>query len=707
MKTLKKLHARFRTWMNGEPRRPAIRQVRLELEGLERRDVPTGGMYPEVAAFFGGAYHLYGLTAGGQVDVSNNSGISWTAVTGSNTVATSLVAADGGLYMLATNGAVNQSVWQYSGSGSNWTPVTGTTTSATALVGSLGNLYMLGSNGAANQTVWQYGGSGSNWTPITASSTNATALVGNGGLYMLAANWPANETVWQYNGSGTNWTPLTGSNTNATALVGANGGVYMLGSDGAANETVWQYSGSGSNWTPITGANTQALQIISGSGSLYMVGDNGGTPVVWQYNGSGASWTALTGANLQNALANWCLPRTNPVADTAYSPVSGTLFGTYGASYLDVEQGGVGDCWLVASLAETAARTCDITNMFVSDGTTIVNGSQVGVYSVRFYSSSGAAQYVTVDTELPSGGNTYDHPANNILWAALAEKAYAVANGAGYVPSNHVYANSYDVLNGGDAAQALHAITGQSASDFNLNPNDVASAWNAGQLIVLDTTTPTSPYIVPSHAYAVVGYNATASLPFEIYNPWGTNASGWSLGTYNGQPDYGLFTANGPFLSQNFAVESFGSGAAPSGQQGHQNTVGGTRAVFAGHGADGGLFNYLWGYNFSNFGSLNVSGRAIGVSGAIGGITNVLSATTTADSSTIPQNEASGVRSGLGGAFNDVSTSLALTDASLTQDQANGCPGIGGGIYTLWTFSYDASNVIEDTRGASSLSPIS
>ena len=46
----------------------------------------------------------------------------------------------------------------------------------------------------------------------------------------------------------------------------------------------------------------------------------------------------------------------HPAAATGYSNVNGTLFGPNGPSYLDVEQGGVGDCWLMASLAEVAAR---------------------------------------------------------------------------------------------------------------------------------------------------------------------------------------------------------------------------------------------------------------------------------------------------------------------------------------------------------------
>ena len=99
-----------------------------------------------------------------------------------------------------------------------------------------------------------------------------------------------------------------------------------------------------------------------------------------------------------------------------------------------MHQGDVGDCWLLASLAEVAARDpADIRNMFTAAGTTVENGATVSLYTVRFFNSAGVAGYVTVDTELPAGGGYYDHVANGVLWVALAEKAYAEANGAGFV----------------------------------------------------------------------------------------------------------------------------------------------------------------------------------------------------------------------------------------------------------------------------------
>jgi hypothetical protein len=258
----------------------------------------------------------------------------------------------------------------------------------------------------------------------------------------------------------------------------------------------------------------------------------------------------------------------HPTAAASYSNVSAPLFGPNGPSYLDVHQGDIGDCWLLASLAEVADRyPSDIRNMFTYEGTAVENGTTVGLYQVRFFDDNGVARYVTVDTELPAGGGTYEHP-NGVLWVALAEKAYAQANGAGYVTTSHPRSDSYGALDLGRPIWALHAITGRSTSVFSVDPTDIAAAWDAGDLIVITSdATPSSPSLVGSHVYAVVGYNPSSSYPFEVYNPWGTDSSGWAPGDYQGNPVYGLFYAGGGFLSQNFAAESFGSGppALPGG----------------------------------------------------------------------------------------------------------------------------------------------
>jgi hypothetical protein len=229
------------------------------------------------------------------------------------------------------------------------------------------------------------------------------------------------------------------------------------------------------------------------------------------------------------------------------------------------------------STSAAALPPADIQNMFIYDGTTVEDGSTVGVYSVCFYTPSGVAQYVTVDTELPGGGGYYDHPVGGpgavngspspVLWVALPEKAYAEANGFGYVTSNNMYCNAYDGLNLGWPEWALRAITWNAGTaHYAINPSDVASAWNAGELVVLCTDIPVSSYIVGSHDYALVNYDPSSSLPFKLFNAWGTDANGWAPG--NSGAIYGLFIANAAFVSQRFSTQSFGVGAEAGGQEG-------------------------------------------------------------------------------------------------------------------------------------------
>ncbi len=140
---------------------------------------------------------------------------------------------------------------------------------------------------------------------------------------------------------------------------------------------------------------------------------------------------------------------------------------------------------------------------------------------------------------------------------------------------------------------------------------------------------------------------------------------------------------------------------------GRHNTAAGTGAVFAGLGAGGAIYNGLGDYNSAGYGPFDASvvtvtgcsidqntaqGGGAG-NGEGGGIANVLSATTTVTESAIILNEANGAWGGAGlggGAFNDATSTLELYDALVTQNQADGSPGIGGGIYTVGTFTQDS-----------------
>ena len=286
-----------------------------------------------------------------------------------------------------------------------------------------------------------------------------------------------------------------------------------------------------------------------------------------------------TGVTLQETVNQWFLGEVEPNAvdtcdgstaedpNSAYTNVGATgytLFGPNGPSFTDVAQGSAGDCWFLASLAETAARDPQIIqNMFINNGN--------GTWTVHFY-VNGAPDYVTVNDQLPvatadpsyNGGYAFDAPQNGILWAALAEKAFAEENLSGGVTTGQQGVDSYAALNGGYPSWALAAITGLSSSEFNVTPGvtsqEIAAAMQAGDLVCIGTpdSSDIDSYLVPGHCYAVVGYNPSSSMPFEVFNPWGIN----TYANSDGQT-YGAFFAGGGFLEANFESWGVAGSAAP------------------------------------------------------------------------------------------------------------------------------------------------
>ena len=205
-----------------------------------------------------------------------------------------------------------------------------------------------------------------------------------------------------------------------------------------------------------------------------------------------------------------------------------------GASYEDIKQGAVGDCYFMASLAEVALKNpAAVTNMF------IVNGD--GTYTLRFY-NGGQTAYVTVDSTLPTDGagrfvyagmGQVAASAGNELWTMLAEKAYVQLNEMGWQRAGLSGSgqNSYAAIAGGYCYAALGHITGQATIAFAqtssaANFNVFVTAFNQGKMIEFASkSTPASNTVVGGHAYAVVGYNAKTQT-ITLFNPWAPTTRG-------------------------------------------------------------------------------------------------------------------------------------------------------------------------------------
>ncbi len=242
-------------------------------------------------------------------------------------------------------------------------------------------------------------------------------------------------------------------------------------------------------------------------------------------------------AQLTDLIGKWFLGTDLPVADAydsynngqpwSYAMASGSLFvGT--PSHNDEDQGLLGDCYFVSALGSLAdASPAAVENMFIDNGD--------NTWTVRFY-DNGTADYVTVNRMLPftgcgvfvyaDSGYLLSNP-NNVLWIALAEKAYAEWNQTGNEgrPNGN---NCYSSINGGGMDTVYAQVLGYPATDYQ---NGLTAAQDEAALVSAMTNnwavsigtdiSPTLAYgLVEDHVYAIIGYDSTDGT-FTLYNPWG------------------------------------------------------------------------------------------------------------------------------------------------------------------------------------------
>eukprot|EP01037_Dinobryon_pediforme_P007662 gene7662-7723_t len=227
----------------------------------------------------------------------------------------------------------------------------------------------------------------------------------------------------------------------------------------------------------------------------------------------------------------------------AYKANLNPLFGAAGPSINDVNQGYLGDCYLLSSLGEVAKQNASyISSMFTSNGN--------NTYGVRFY-VNGVATYVTVNNFLT---NTFNSGAD--IWASLAEKAYAQLQASGVITGNTINSgNSWTTIgNGGAPEFALEEITGASAiTDFWGSGSTVSTAvYNSslvntkystgssvasilnilasdlakGDDVILTSLTDAKDSagkitLVSDHAMSIYGYDSLTNM-LEVRNPWGS-----------------------------------------------------------------------------------------------------------------------------------------------------------------------------------------
>lgn len=224
-----------------------------------------------------------------------------------------------------------------------------------------------------------------------------------------------------------------------------------------------------------------------------------------------------------------------------------------GASRFDVQQGELGDCWLLAATSCLCMHQDLFNKVVPSEDNHSFNPAEgyCGIFRFRFW-TFGKWTEVVVDDKLPTynGNLVFLHSAQkNEYWSSLFEKAYAKLNG------------SYENLKGGSSSEAMEDFTGGITEIFDLRANPpnnlfqiMSKAQSRSSLMGcsvdqggMGTEAQLPNGLVVGHAYSITGiklvkYRGQEIPLVRVRNPWG-NECEWKGAWSDQSPEWTQITA--------------------------------------------------------------------------------------------------------------------------------------------------------------------
>lgn len=206
----------------------------------------------------------------------------------------------------------------------------------------------------------------------------------------------------------------------------------------------------------------------------------------------------------------------NPTDSGATVRVERSLFGA-GPSATDINQGSIGDCYFLASLAAFATS-----NPAVVQEAAVDLGD--GTYVVEFKRPTGEKVFTRVSNAMSSGGYggvKFAHSgSNNTMWAMVMEKAYC---------SFRTGANTYASISGGWMG-AVYTAFGQGSGYIGMNSSESdfftsVSTSLANRIAVTFGTISAPSMLVGGHAYTLISAsrNSNGVAQYVVRNPWGVS----------------------------------------------------------------------------------------------------------------------------------------------------------------------------------------